>query len=78
MAYYITACDQPLTVSGSSLVCPGNLVSVEYFSTNTFDVSQLDPIAVVNAFGAGLIVGGVPLLVVFLCRNFLSTLKPHR
>jgi hypothetical protein len=65
-------CDGTLSYSLGAPSCSGSWVSVVYQSP--FDVSQIDPVAVVNAVGAGFIVGGVPFLTVLLARIVLSSI----
>ena len=68
-------CDQPFTISGGVPTCPGNLGSFDMSIFTPFDPSMLDPIAIINAFGSGFILAGIPFLTVMCARIVISTLK---
>ena len=72
---HVIVCDLPLTVSGSSWTCPGNLASYALPVPVAFDVNQLDPVVIVEAFGSGFIIAGIPFLTVFCARILISQLK---
>lgn len=65
-------CDGTLDFSSGYPSCSGSWIPALYQSP--FDVSQIDPVAVVNAVGAGFIVGGIPFLTVFLARLVVNSI----
>lgn len=67
---YQIYCSEPFLLDGT---CLGTLTSS--LAIAPFDVSQIDPVVAVSAFSSGLIVMGVPYLVVLLSRNILSAIK---
>jgi hypothetical protein len=74
MAYQLV-CDQPYSNPGTGWACPGVESSIEV--NPSFDVSTLDPAAVVSAVGSGLIVAGVPLILILCCRLVLFAIYPN-
>lgn len=72
MANYLS-CDIPWEFNGVTWVCNGATSSIAL--PPAFDVSQLDPVAVVGAIGSGFIVAGIPFLTVMLGRVVLKSIK---
>lgn len=69
----MAVCDGSITIGVDGPECVGTWLSVEYMPH--FDVSQISPVAVAEAFGAGLILMGSPLLVVMLGRLVISQIR---
>lgn len=70
---YQLVCSEPYSNPGTGWACPGIESSIEV--NPSFDVSTLDPGAVVGAIGSGFIVAGVPLLVILAGRIILNFIK---
>lgn len=69
---FTVGCDVPFQIIGTTFNCSVNPASVVINSP--FDVSTLDPVAVVSAVGSGFIVAGIPFLVVMVSRLILKSI----
>lgn len=79
MTDYVLICRGTMDFTGGNPVCNGEWVATAASDiANAFDVTLLDPVTVVEAFGAGFIVMGVPLLVILAGRMILGVIKDDR
>lgn len=77
MADYLPVCRGTLDLSTGSPVCvSGSWVSVPLSDIqNAFDITLLDPVALMGAFASGFTIMTVPLLVIWGCKLFLISIK---
>ena len=71
----VLVCSVPFDLSSGSPVCPspGVVSSVDLSVIAGAYSTSLDPVIAVEAFGSGLVIAGVPLVLVMCLRIVLSS-----